>query len=117
MPDMFSVLFISSDGEGLAKHVSVSAGTIVGSFLTTLGLAKPEDYVIRINRQLVDPSRLLSQDDRISVTPRTVRGAVRSPRRRTFIRFLRRKGYSEEQNTATDHANWRSPYGVPLKVN
>lgn len=117
MSQTFDVLFINNDGGALAKRVTVPKGTTVRSLLANIGMARFGDYFIRINRQPAELTRLLEPEDCISLTPRRIRGAIQSPKLPKFVRFLLQSGYIQEKGTGTDHANWRSPSGMPLKVN
>ena len=38
--------------------------------------AKPEDYLIRVNRQPCSAGQLLQEGDRVSITPRKIEGTV-----------------------------------------
>ena len=71
------VLFINNDGGGFADHIDVPNGiTVEQLFERELGHAKPEDYLIRINRQPVSRNQQLAEGDRVSVTPTKVEGAL-----------------------------------------
>jgi hypothetical protein len=70
------ILFINNDGGGFADYVDVESGTTVaGFFAERLPSGKPEDYLIRVNRQPVSADQVLQEGDRISATPTKVEGA------------------------------------------
>lgn len=71
------VLFINNDGSGFANHIEVPEGmTIENFFRTQLPHAKPQDYLIRVNRQPVAAGQTLQLGDRISCTPTKIEGAA-----------------------------------------
>jgi sulfur carrier protein ThiS len=70
------VLVVNNDGGGYADYVDVADGTTVAQlFERQLGKAKPEDYLIRVNRQPCPPDQVLEEGDRISLTPTKIEGA------------------------------------------
>ena len=72
------ILFINNDGGGFADYVEVESGTTVAAFFEErLPSGKPEDYLIRVNRQPVSAEQVLQEGDRISATPTKVEGAGR----------------------------------------
>ena len=71
------VLFINNDGGGFADYVEVAEGTSVPQFFDRqLPGCKPQDYLIRINRQPVARDYVLQEGDRISCTPVKIEGAA-----------------------------------------
>lgn len=72
------VLLINNDGGGFADYVEVAGGTTVTQlFEKHIGSAKPNDYLIRVNRQPCPADQVLQEGDRISITPTKIEGAVR----------------------------------------
>ncbi len=70
------VLFINNDGGGFADYVEVAEGTSVPQFFgQQLPGCKPQDYLIRINRQPVAQDYVLQEGDRITCTPVKIEGA------------------------------------------
>ena len=70
------VLVINNDGGGYADYVEVADGTTVAQlFERQVGSAKPENYLIRVNRQPVTRDQVLREGDRISFTPAKIEGA------------------------------------------
>jgi sulfur carrier protein ThiS len=71
------ILFINNDGGGFADHIEVQAGTTVAQlFESRLGYGRPEDYLIRVNRQPTAASQILQEGDRVSFTPTKIEGAA-----------------------------------------
>ena len=74
---MIKILFINNDGAGFCDYIDVEAGTTVSQFFQQrVGHGKPNDYLIRVNRQPVPSDQVLQEGDRISVTPTKIEGAV-----------------------------------------
>ena len=70
------ILLINNDGAGFADHVQVPEGTTVQNlFAQTVPKGKPQDYLIRVNRQPVAADQVLQEDDRVSFTPVKIEGA------------------------------------------
>jgi hypothetical protein len=70
------VLFINNDGGGFADYVEVPPETTVAKFFgDRLPHAKPEDYLIRVNRLPATADQRLQEGDRISMTPTKIEGA------------------------------------------
>jgi sulfur carrier protein ThiS len=70
------VLFINNDGGGFADYLEVSGGTTVENlFQQRIAHGKPQDYLIRVNRQPVAAGQTLQDGDRVSITPTKIEGA------------------------------------------
>jgi molybdopterin converting factor small subunit len=70
------VLFINNNGGGFADHIEIEPGTTVQSlFQQRLKSSRPQDYLIRVNRQPVSPDEVLQEGDRVSFTPTKIEGA------------------------------------------
>jgi len=71
------ILFINNDGAGFADHVQIAEGTTVEQlFAERIPHGKPQDYLIRVNRQPVAAGQTLQEGDRISFTPTKIEGAA-----------------------------------------
>jgi hypothetical protein len=71
------ILFINNDGGGFADRIDVPDGITVDSlFSRRMGDRSPADYLIRVNRQPVSPDQVLSEGDRVSITPTKIEGAA-----------------------------------------
>jgi len=70
------VLFINNDGGGFADYIEVAAGTLVSTFFDQrLPNRRPEDYLIRVNRQPASADQILQEGDRLTITPVKIEGA------------------------------------------
>ena len=70
------VLVINNEGGGFADYLEVPEGTTVKElFDEQISSPKPEDYLIRVNRQPVPADQVLQEGDRVSFTPTKIEGA------------------------------------------
>lgn len=70
------VLFINNNGAGFADYIHVSEGTTVEQFFKDkMQGEQTGDYLIRVNRQPVPKDYVLSEGDRITITPVKIEGA------------------------------------------
>ena len=70
------ILVINNDGGGFADHLEVPSQTTVRSlFEQQIRSGKPENYLIRVNRQPVASDQVLQEGDRVSFTPVKIEGA------------------------------------------
>lgn len=71
------VLFINNDGGGFADNINVDDGTTVAKlFAEKIPHGRPQDYLIRVNRQPASAEQVLHDGDRVSFTPVKIEGAV-----------------------------------------
>ncbi len=71
------ILFINNDGAGFADHVEVPDGiTVQKLFTDRVPHGRPQDYLIRVNRQPVAADQGLQEGDRVSFTPTKIEGAL-----------------------------------------
>jgi sulfur carrier protein ThiS len=71
------VLYINNDGGGFADHVNVTEGTTVQQFFKDkMPGREASDYLIRVNRQPVPCDYVLQENDRVTITPTKIEGAV-----------------------------------------
>ncbi len=71
------ILFINNAGGGFADFVDVADGLKVSElFAEKLPDARPDDYLIRVNRQPVPATYVLQPNDRVSFTPTKIEGAL-----------------------------------------
>jgi hypothetical protein len=74
---LMKILYINNDGSGFADYINVADGTTVATlFANQLPHSKPQDYLIRVNRQPVASNYALLEGDRVSITPTKIEGAV-----------------------------------------
>ena len=70
------VLVINNDGGGFADYLDISEGTTVQAlFEQQIDSPRPENYLIRVNRQPVAADQVLREGDRVSFTPVKIEGA------------------------------------------
>ena len=70
------ILFINNDGGGFADYLELPAGiTVQQLFQQRLPTARPQDYLIRVNRQTTTADAALQEGDRVSMTPVKIEGA------------------------------------------
>jgi sulfur carrier protein ThiS len=71
------ILFLNHDGGGFADHIEIEEGmTVEALFQSRMKDAKPEEYLIRVNRQPCSAGQQLQEGDRVSITPRKIEGAA-----------------------------------------
>jgi sulfur carrier protein ThiS len=74
---MPKILLINNDGAGFADYVMVDEGTTVQKlFAEQVSHGRPQDYLIRVNRQPVPADQVLHEGDRVSLTPTKIEGAL-----------------------------------------
>lgn len=72
------VKYINNDGGGFADYVETREGITVAEFFgERVPSRAPNDYLIRVNWQVVTPDEVLKEGDRISFTPLKIEGAGR----------------------------------------
>jgi hypothetical protein len=72
-------LYINNSGGGYADKIEIEPGTTVAQlFSQRLPGAKPEDYLLRVNRLPVSADQVLQEGDRVSMTPTKIEGAARA---------------------------------------
>jgi len=88
------ILFINNDGSGFADQIQIEAGTSVQAlFQQRVPHGRPQDYLIRVNRQPTTAGYVLQEGDRVSITPTKIEGATtHSPPRVTCFPFPKLKG-------------------------
>jgi len=71
------ILFIDNEGGGFADYLDVDRGITVEKFFAEkMPGRKPEDYLIRVNRQPVARDCVLQENDRVTITPLKIEGAA-----------------------------------------
>ena len=72
------ILYINNMGGGFADYIDVEEGTTIQKLFTQqMSSDNAEDYLIRVNRQPVPRDYVLQENDRVTITPTKVEGAVR----------------------------------------
>ena len=71
------ILLINNHGGGWADYIDVPADTTVAKlFSQQMGTARPESYLIRVNRLPVSQDQVLQEGDRVSITSTRIEGAA-----------------------------------------
>ena len=71
------ILYINNAGSGWADYIDVPENqTVEELFKEKMPGGKPDDFLIRINRQPVAKDQILKENDRVTVTPLKIEGAV-----------------------------------------
>ena len=74
---MKKILYINNDGGGFADYVEIPEGTTVQQFFAErVPHGKPQDYLIRVNRQPAAADQVLQEGDRVSLTATKIEGAL-----------------------------------------
>ena len=70
------LLYINNLGGGFADYVDVTESTTVEQFFKDkMQGSKPDDFLIRVNRQPVSREYVLKEGDRVTITPTKIEGA------------------------------------------
>jgi hypothetical protein len=70
------ILYVNNDGGGFADYIEIPHGLSVQElFERQMRGAKPQDYLIRVNRQPAARDQVLVEGDRVSMTPTKIEGA------------------------------------------
>ena len=76
------ILFINNDGAGFADQIEIAQETSINQLFTErVPHGKPQDYLIRVNRQPTTADYVLQEGDRVSMTPTKIEGAIYIPNR------------------------------------
>jgi sulfur carrier protein ThiS len=71
-------MYINNDGAGFADHIEAAEGTTVQAlFAERVPHGRPQDYLIRVNRQPAAADQVLQEGDRVSFTPVKIEGAAK----------------------------------------
>ena len=71
------LLYINNSGGGFADYLDVTDGMTVSQFFKgKMPHERPEDFLIRVNRQPVPRDYVLQANDRVTVTPTKIEGAA-----------------------------------------
>ena len=71
------IFFINHHGGGFADYVEVAEGTTVEKFFhERIPGGKPENYLIRVDRQPTGAQEVLREGQRVSFTPTKIEGAA-----------------------------------------
>ena len=74
------ILYINNNGAGFADFIHVDENTTIEKlFRQKMPNEQTGDYLIRVNRQPVPRDYVLQENDRVTITPTKIDGAI-SPR-------------------------------------
>jgi hypothetical protein len=72
-------MFINNEGGGFADYIEIAPATTISQLFQARIGGKVTDYLIRVNRQPTTCDYVLQENDRISITPTKIEGAIRGP--------------------------------------
>jgi sulfur carrier protein ThiS len=71
------ILYINNAGAGWADYIDVpQSQTVEELFKEKMSARKPDDFLIRVNRQPVSKDQILRENDRVTITPLKIEGAI-----------------------------------------
>jgi len=71
------ILFLNNEGAGFADTIEVEPGTSVNAFFAKqFPDRRTTDFLIRVNRLPVGADQILTEGDRVTMTPTKIEGAV-----------------------------------------
>ena len=70
------IMFINNEGGGFADFIEIAQGTTIGKLFQDKIGGKVTDYLIRVNRLPTNADYILQENDRVSITPTKVEGAI-----------------------------------------
>ena len=72
---MITVNLLDSSATGGTRNVEVSVGTTVSQLISAHTSANPESCMVRVNRATADLETIVTDGDRMPVTPTNIKGA------------------------------------------
>lgn len=70
------IMYINNEGAGFADLIEIPAGTTISALFQSRIGGKVTDYLIRVNRLPTNADYVLQENDRVSITPVKIEGAV-----------------------------------------
>jgi hypothetical protein len=71
------IYYINNAGAGFAERIEVADGTTVGQlFADRMPGRRPDDYLVRVDRQPAAADEPLAPGCRVSITPTKIEGAA-----------------------------------------
>jgi len=71
------IMYINNAGGGFANYMNVEEGmSIEKLFKQKMPHEESHDYLIRVNRQPVPKDYILKENDRVTITPTKIDGAI-----------------------------------------
>ena len=72
---MITVKLLDSSATGGTRNVEVSVGTTVSQLISAHTGANPESCMVRVNRASANLETIVTDGDRVTVTPTNIKGA------------------------------------------
>jgi len=70
------VLLVNNEGVGFADYIEVNDGiTVAELFTQQMGDRSPDSFMVRVNREQVSGDSVLTEGDRVTITPTNIEGA------------------------------------------
>ena len=69
------IQLVNNDGGGFSKMLEVAEGTTIGEFFAAHVGGEPKNYKIRVDRQAVMSGQVLTEGQRVTITPNKIEGA------------------------------------------
>lgn len=71
------IMFINNHGGGFADYINIEEGTTIDKlFSQKMPHEEASSYLIRVNRQPVPKDYVLKENDRVTITPTKIDGAI-----------------------------------------
>lgn len=71
------IMFINNSGGGFANYINIEESTSIDKlFHEKMPNEDPHNFLIRVNRQPVPKDYILQENDRVTITPTKIDGAV-----------------------------------------
>ena len=70
------IMCINHEGGGFADFIDIADRTTISQLFQSRIGGKVADYLIRVNRQPTNAEYVLQPDDRVSITPIKIEGAL-----------------------------------------
>ena len=72
---MITVKLLDSSATGGTRNIEVSTGTTVSQLISAHTSANPSSCMVRVNRATADLETVITDGDRVTVTPTNIKGA------------------------------------------
>ncbi len=70
-------MYINNNGAGFANYIDIENNTTIEAFFEQkMQYENTSDYLIRVNRQPVPKNYILQDNDRVTITPTKIEGAI-----------------------------------------
>ncbi len=72
---MITVKLLDSSATGGTRNIEVTTGTTVSQLISAHTSANPSSCMVRVNRATADLETVITDGDRVTVTPTNIKGA------------------------------------------